>query len=76
MKKFKLFSLLTVFVSVIIILTTLVIITCSNNNLLQSDEGDGTTKFQVRIHDEPFKSSHRLLRILALADTNSSLNVG
>ena len=40
----------------VIIINLLLFFTCSNNNLLQSDN-DGTTKLQVRIHDEPFKCS-------------------
>ncbi len=72
--KIKLFSLLSIFAVITTVLIVLALITCSNDQIL--NDNNGTTHFQVRIHDEPFKSSHRLLRILAPADTNSSVNVG
>ena len=55
MKKFKLFPLLSIFAVITAVLIVLALITCSNDQIL--NDNNGTTQFQVRIHDEPFKSS-------------------
>ena len=55
MKKIKLFSLLSIFAVIVVVLSVLVLITCSNEQIL--NDNNGTTQLQVRIHDEPFKSS-------------------
>ncbi len=53
--KIKLFSLLSIFAVITAVLIVLALITCSNDQIL--NDNNGTTHFQVRIHDEPFKSS-------------------
>lgn len=53
--KIKLFSLLSIFAVITTVLIVLALITCSNDQIL--NDNNGTTQFQVRIHDEPFKSS-------------------
>ena len=59
MKKIKLFSLLSIFAVIVVVLSVLVLITCSNEQIL--NDNNGTTQLQVRIHDEPFKSSDKLV---------------